>query len=89
MLKQILNSSNTTVQENNTTFPTDSKLAKAAIDKCERMAHQFGIKQLKSYSRTAKLLLRNTHKAAFKLRTDSSGAAEVSTVWVACEEDCE
>src|SRR5690554_4595686 len=32
--------SDTTVQENNTTFPTDAKLAKKIIDKCNTIARQ-------------------------------------------------
>jgi IS5 family transposase len=35
--------SDTTIQENNTTFPTDSKLAKAVIDKCGRIARRAAI----------------------------------------------
>ena len=73
--------SDTTVQENNTTFPTDAKLAKAVIDKCNGIAAQEGITQRQSYKRTSKQLLRDTHnskhprrakkarKAGSKLRT--------------------
>ena len=67
--------SDTTVQENNTTFPTDSKLSKAVIDKCERIAQQFGIKQRQSYSRTAKQLLRNTHNSQHPKRKKSARKA--------------
>ena len=37
--------SDTTVQENNTTFPTNAKLCKKAIDKCNKIAEKEGIKQ--------------------------------------------
>lgn len=67
--------SDTTVQENNITFPTDSKLAKAIIDKCEQIALRSGVKQRQSYSRTAKQLLRNTHNAAHPKRKKSARKA--------------
>ena len=35
----------TTVQENNTTFPTDAKLCKKVIDYCNKIAENEGIKQ--------------------------------------------
>ena len=35
--------SDTTVQENNTTFPTDSKLCKKVIDGCNKIAEKAGI----------------------------------------------
>lgn len=53
--------SDTTVQENNTSFPTDAKLAKKIIDKCNDIAKQTGIDQRQSYVRTSKQLLRNTY----------------------------
>jgi transposase, IS5 family len=67
--------SDTTVQENNITFPTDSKLAKAIIDKCEQIAAQSGIKQRQSYSRTTKQLLRDTHNATHPKRRKSARKA--------------
>ena len=39
--KQVL--SDTTVQENNTTFPTDAKLAKKIIDRCNKIVEKEGI----------------------------------------------
>lgn len=56
--KQVL--SDTTVQENNTTFPTDAKLAKRIIDKCNQLAQQTGVPQRQSYVRISKQLLRDT-----------------------------
>ena len=41
--KQLL--SDTTVQENNITYPTDAKLAKQIINKCNKIAEKEGIKQ--------------------------------------------
>lgn len=56
--KQVL--SDTTVQENNTTFPTDAKLAKSIIDKCNAIAQQLGLKQRQTYTRVSKQLVRDT-----------------------------
>lgn len=53
--------SDTTVAENNTTFPTDAKLAKRIIDKCNAIASKEGIEQRQTYVRTSKQLLRETH----------------------------
>ena len=57
--KQVL--SDTTVQENNTTFPTDAKLAKKVIDKCNTIANTCGVKQRQTYVRTSKQLVRETY----------------------------
>jgi IS5 family transposase len=56
--RQVL--SDTTVQENNTTFPTDAKLAKRIIDKCNELAQHEGIHQRQSYVRVSKQLIRDT-----------------------------
>lgn len=73
--------SDTTVQENNTSFPTDAKLAKRIIDRCNTIAENEGIPQRQSYKRVSKQLLRDTYnpthpkrrikarKAQQKLRT--------------------
>lgn len=53
--------SDTTVVENNTTFPTDAKLAKRIIDKCNAIATKERVNQRQTYVRTAKQLLRDTH----------------------------
>lgn len=52
--------SDTTVQENNITFPTDAKLAKKIIDKCNTLAKKKGVNQRQTYIRTAKQLVRDT-----------------------------
>lgn len=57
--KQVL--SDTTVGENNTTFPTDAKLAKRIIDKCNSIAKKEGITQRQTYVRTSKELVRETY----------------------------
>lgn len=53
--------SDTTVAENNTTFPTDAKLAKRIIDKCNAIAAKEDLDQRQTYVRTSKQLLRETH----------------------------
>ena len=57
--KQLL--SDTTVQENNITYPTDSKLAKKIIDKCNKIAEEEQIKQRQNYKRVSKQLLRESY----------------------------
>lgn len=55
--------SDTTVQENNTTFPTDAKLAKKVIDSCNSIAEKENLNQRQTYTRTSKQLLRDTHNS--------------------------
>lgn len=59
--KQLL--SDTTVQENNITYPTDSKLAKKIIDKCNSIAEKEFIKQRQNYKRVSKQLLRDSYNS--------------------------
>jgi IS5 family transposase len=47
---------NTTVQEKNITFPTDTKLHKKIIPKCKIIAEKEGIGLRQSYNRTLKKL---------------------------------
>lgn len=73
--------SDTTVQENNTTFPTDSKLARKIIEKSNAIAKKERIDQRQTYVRISKQLVRDTYnpnhpkrkkkakKAAKKLNT--------------------
>ena len=56
--KQVL--SDTTVSENNTSFPTDAKLAKRIIDKCNAIAKKEKINQRQTYVRKSKQLVRDT-----------------------------
>lgn len=58
-LNQVL--SDTTVQENDVTFPTDAKLAKKVIDHCNRIARAEGVDQRQSYKRVAKQLMRESY----------------------------
>ncbi len=53
--------SDTTVQENNTTFPTDAKLAKKVINKLNAIAHKEQVVQRQTYVRTSKQFLRDTY----------------------------
>jgi len=55
--------SDTTVQENNTTFPTDAKLAKKIIDKCNGIAKEHGVSQRQTYVRTSKQLVRDSYNS--------------------------
>lgn len=68
--------SDTTVQENNTTFPTDAKLAKKVIDKCNTIANQEGIKQRQTYVRVSKQLLRDTHNSKHPKRRKKAKKAQ-------------
>jgi IS5 family transposase len=47
----------TTVQEKNITFPTDAKLYRKIVSKCNKIAETEGIELRQSYSRTMKKLL--------------------------------
>ncbi len=60
--------SDSTVQENNTTYPTDAKLAKRIIDKAVKIAQKENIAQRQSYKRTSKQLLRDTYNGTHPKR---------------------
>lgn len=68
--------SDTTVQENNTTFPTDAKLAKKIIDKCNTIAEREGINQRQTYVRVSKQLLRDTHNSKHPKRRKKAKKAQ-------------
>jgi len=53
--------SDTTVQENFTTFPTDAKLCKKVIDKCNKIADKEGIHQRQKFIKESKQLVRSTY----------------------------
>lgn len=55
--------SDTTVQENNTAFPTDAKPAKKVIDKCNAIAKKEKAGQRQSYKRVSKQLVRDSYNA--------------------------
>lgn len=68
--------SDTTVQENNTTFPTDAKLCKKVIDKCNKIAEKEEIKQRQRYSRESKQLLRDTYNGKHPKRAKKARKAK-------------
>ena len=49
--------------ENNITYPTDSKLAKQIIDKCNAIAEKESITQRQNYKRVSKQLLRDSYNS--------------------------
>jgi IS5 family transposase len=55
--------SDTTVQENNTTFPTYAKLCEKVIDFCNKIAEKEGLKQRQRYTKVSKRLVCNTTTA--------------------------
>lgn len=67
--------SDTTVQENHTTFPTDAKLAKRIIDKCNAIAKKQGVEQRQSYVRTSKQFLRDTYNGKHPKRRKKAKSA--------------
>ncbi|MDR1459672.1 MAG: IS5 family transposase [Bacteroidales bacterium] len=67
--------SDTTVQSNNTTFPTDAKLCKKVINHCNRIAVREGISQRQRYTRTSKQLLRETYNGLHPKRVKMSKKA--------------
>ena len=67
--------SDTTVQENNTTFPTDAKLCKKVIDKCNVIAKKLEIKMRRSYTRESKQLLRSTYNSKHPKRSKQATKA--------------
>jgi len=67
--------SDTTVQENNTTFPTDAKLAKRIIDKLNTIANKEGVIQRQNYKKVSKQLVRDTHNSTHPKRAKKARAA--------------
>ena len=68
--------SDTTVQENNTTFSTDAKLCKKVIDKCNKIAEKEGINQRQRYTRESKQLLRDTYNGKHPKRAKQARKAK-------------
>lgn len=68
--------SDTTVQENNITFPTDAKLCKKIIDKCNEIAEREGITQRQTYVRVSKELVRQTFNGKHPKRAKKANAAK-------------
>jgi IS5 family transposase len=68
--------SDTTVQENNTTFPTDAKLCKKVIDKCTKIADSEGITQRQKFKKESKQLLRDTYNGGHPKRAKKAKKAK-------------
>jgi IS5 family transposase len=68
--------SDTTVQENNTSFPTDAKLCKKVIDKCNKIAETECVKQRQRYTRQSKQLLRETYNGKHPKRARQAKKAK-------------
>ena len=68
--------SDTTVQENNITFPTDAKLAKVIIDKVNKIATKENAKQRQSYKRISKKLVRATYNGKHPRRKKNAQKAQ-------------
>lgn len=68
--------SDTTVQENNTTFSTDAKLCKKVIDYCNKIAGKEGIKQRQRYTKVSKQLVRNTYNGKHPKRVKMAGKSQ-------------
>jgi len=67
--------SDTTVQGNNTTFPTDAKLAGKIIDNCNKIAKKEGARQRQSYKRVSKQLVRDTYNGKHPKRAKKARKA--------------
>ena len=67
--------SDTTVQENNTTFPTDAKLCKKVIERCNKIADGQDIALRRSYTRESKQLLRDTYNGKHPKRVKQANKA--------------
>jgi len=68
--------SDTTVQQNNTTFPTDAKLSKKVIDKCNTIAEKEGIDGRRRYTGESKQLLRDTYNGTHSKRAKKAKKAK-------------
>ncbi|MCH7534973.1 MAG: IS5 family transposase, partial [Bacteroidetes bacterium] len=68
--------SDTTVQENNTTFPTDAKLAKKIIEKCNKIAKDESIQQRQTYVRISKQLIRDTYNSKHPKRRKKAASSQ-------------
>jgi IS5 family transposase len=68
--------SDTTVQENNTTFPTEAKLCKKVIDNCNKIADKESIEQRQRYTRESKQLVRDTYNGKHPKRAKKAKKAK-------------
>ena len=67
--------SDTTVQSNNTEFPTDARLYLQIIGKCNEIAKKEGVKQRQRYTEVSKELMRQTHNGKHPKRRKTAMAA--------------
>ena len=67
--------SDTTVQGNNTEFPTDARLYLQIIGKCNEIAKKEGVKQRQRYTEVSKELMRQTHNGNHPKRRKTARAA--------------
>lgn len=75
--------SDTTVQENNTTFPTDAKLCKKVIDYCNKVATRENLPQRQRYTKTSKQLLRDTYNGKHPKRAKKAKKARAKLKTIA------
>lgn len=68
--------SDTTVQGNNVTFPTDAKLAKKIIDKCNQIANKESVEQRQTYVRVSKQHLRDSYNGKHPKRAKKARKAQ-------------
>lgn len=68
--------SDTTVQGNNTTFPTDAKLYKKVIDRCVSIVKVEGLPLRQSYSKVSKNLVRQTQGRTNPRRKKGAASAQ-------------
>jgi IS5 family transposase len=68
--------SDTTVQENNTTFPTDAKLCKKVIDKCNEIFKKENIKQRHKYKKESRQLVRTAYNGKHPKRAQQAKKAK-------------
>ncbi|MDR3000464.1 MAG: IS5 family transposase, partial [Fibromonadaceae bacterium] len=68
--------SDTTVQENNITFPTDAKQCKKVIDKCNKIANREGIQQRQKFHKESKQLVRDSHNGKHPKRAKKARKAK-------------
>jgi IS5 family transposase len=68
--------SDTTVQENFTTFPTEAKLCKKVIDKCNKIADKEGIGQRQKFIKESKQLVRSTYNGKHPKRAKAARKAK-------------
>lgn len=67
--------SDTTVQGNNITYPTDAKLYKKVIDECNRLAKEYGVRQRQTYVHKSKDLLRDCYNPGHPRRKKKAHAS--------------